>query len=188
MSKKICHDLKTERTDVLPPLPAVARILPIGFYLGIVGAVALSGFFYWQLKQADADKAAWLAKEQTEKADHDNIIKKTKAIENETKRAEEVREWVNGAKGIQLLVSWIARSMDEGSTISELRLTRDNSDPSKIRTSLRLNEGGPEQLEKTIKVIEEENGYRPYEASKKGRPDKGEIDYDAVLIKTAKAN
>jgi hypothetical protein len=185
MSKHICHDLKTERSDVLPPLPAVARILPIGFYLGIAGAIALSAFFYWQLKQAETEKAEFLAKEQTEKADQGNIIKKMKVIETETKKAEEARAWVNGAKGIQLLVSQIARSMDEGSTISELALTRENSDPSKIRAMLRLNDGGPEQLEKTIKVIETKNGYRPYDAIKKGRPDKGEIDYDAILIKTA---
>ncbi|MGK0184598.1 MAG: hypothetical protein ACI9R3_000371 [Verrucomicrobiales bacterium] len=188
MSKRVCHDLKTERTDVLPPLPAVARILPVGFYLGIVGAAALSAFFYWQLQQAESSKAEFLAKEQTEKADEANITKKMAAIEVETKKAEEVREWVNGAKGIQLLVAQIARSMEKDSTISELRLTRENLDPSKIRTALRLNEGGSEQLEKTIKLIEEKNGYRPYEASKKGDPLKGEIDYDAILIKTASSN
>ncbi|MCB1100305.1 MAG: DUF2681 domain-containing protein, partial [Verrucomicrobiae bacterium] len=102
MSKHICHDLKTERTDVLPPLPAVARILPIGFYLGIVGAISLSAFFSWQLRQAETEKAEWLAKEQTEKADQENIIKKMKAVDAETKRAEEVRQWVNSSKGIQL--------------------------------------------------------------------------------------
>ncbi|MEZ5328362.1 MAG: hypothetical protein R3F19_25245 [Verrucomicrobiales bacterium] len=184
MSKHICHDLKTERTDVLPPLPAVARILPIGFYLGIVGAISLSAFFSWQLRQAETEKAEWLAKEQTEKADQENIIKKMKAVDAETKRAEEVRRWVNSSKGIQLLVAQIARSMDEGSTISELALTRENSDPTKIRTKLRLNDGGAEQLEKTITAIETKNGYRPSDASKKGRPESGEIDYDAILIKT----
>lgn len=188
MSKRVCHDLKTERTDVLPPLPAVARILPVGFYLGILGALALSGFFYWQLQQAESAKAEWLAKEQTEKADQANITQKMKAIEDETRKAEEVREWVNGAKGIQLLVAQIARSMDEGSTISELMLTRETSDPSKIRTALRLNDGGAEQLQKTIELIEKKNGYRPYEASKKGDPVKGEIDYDAILIKTGLSN
>ena len=125
-----------------------------------------------------------MAKEQTEKADQDNIVKKVKVIDAETKRAEEVRQWVNGAKGIQLLVTQFARSMSDGSTISELRLTRESSDPSKIRTSLRLNSGGAAQLEKTLGVLERVNGYRPYEARKKGRLDTGEIDYDAILIKT----
>lgn len=184
MNKRICHDLKTERTDVLPPLPAVARLLPVGFYLSIVGSLALSGFHYWQLNQAEADKVAWLAKEQSEKAEQDNISKKSKVIDAETKRAEEVRQWVNGSKGIQVLVSQVARSMADGSTISELRFTRENTDPAKIRTSLRLNEGGGEQLEKTLEVLERENGYRPYEASKKGRLETGEIDYDAILIKS----
>ena len=53
---KTCHDLKTERSDVAPPLPAVASALPIAFYLACVGAVGLNLMFY--LKTKDANEKA----------------------------------------------------------------------------------------------------------------------------------
>ena len=188
MSKNICHDLKTERTDVLPPLPSVARIIPVGVYISIVGAILLTGFYYWQLKTAESDKQEWEAKEQTEKADQDNIAKMIKNIDDETKRADEVKSWVSGAKGVQFLVAQIARSMDEGSTISELRLTRENSDPTKIRASLRLNKGGKDQLERTLKTVQGKTGYRAYQERTKANPDTGEVDFDAILIKREQIN
>ena len=183
MKKAICHDLKTERTDVLPPLPAVARLLPLGFYAAIVGAAALSGFYYWELKQAESDKQKWLSMEQSEKSQQDNIAKTMQVIGGEEKRADEVRAWLHGSKGIQRLVASIARSMADGSTISELRLTRETENPEQIRTTLRLNEGGPEQLDQTLKVLEESAGYRTYDAQTKGKPGSGEVDFESILIK-----
>ena len=91
MKRNICNDLKTERADGLPPLPAVVRLLPIGFYAAVIGTIVLSGFFYLQLKQAESDKQKWLSMEQSEKSQQDNIAKSMKMIAAKEQRGEEVR-------------------------------------------------------------------------------------------------
>jgi hypothetical protein len=183
MKKIICHDLKTERSNVLPPLPAVARVLPLGFFAAVAGAIVLSGFYFWQLRQAESDKRNWLSMEQSEKSQQDNIAKTMGVIAADQKRAEEVRKWLQGSKGIQQLITSVARSMNDGSTISELRMTRQANNPEQIYTVLRLNEGGPLQLEETLRLLESDTGYRPFDEETKGKLDTGEIDFNAKLIR-----
>ena len=74
--------------------------------------------------------------------------------------------------------------MTDGSTIAELRFTRQPESPDQIRTSIRLNEGGAIQLDSTLDVIENGVGYRPFNAQTKGKgKDSGELDYEAILLK-----
>ena len=62
----VLHDLKNERADLAPPLPAFLALLPFLFYGAVVGSVGLSAMSVLATKQAIAAGETALAREQEE--------------------------------------------------------------------------------------------------------------------------
>jgi hypothetical protein len=179
IERRIIDDLKTERPDVAPPLPAYMRLVPILFYAAIGGGILLSAFFLFVLRSAADAQQQW--KLQT--ADYQKSVAEVDAgrtsIEQQARRASDVVAWAEGSRNLEPLVVSIIRSMDSGSSIAELALARDPATPTQIKLTLKLNTQGPRQLDATLEKIATLN-FRTYNPNQ--TQSRGELDYEATLI------
>ena len=175
-----CHDLKTERADIGQPLPGILSFLPILFYLAVVGAIALNVWFFLQLKGSEKAAANWKSKAEDEEQLKQQLTTKLEKIKSEEKRANDVRDWVEGSRQLQPLALAVAKSMGPKSYIAELSLFRELANPDQVRIGLKFDGGGATQLESTLLSINELH-YRSYSASQTAGKG-GTLDYGATLI------
>ncbi|MGI9241065.1 MAG: hypothetical protein ACR2RV_09695 [Verrucomicrobiales bacterium] len=179
----ICHDLKTERSDVAPPLPAVASALPIAFYLACVGAIGLNILFWSQTKEANNKRDDYLRAEATEIRLQGEIVANQEALNKEEQRANDVLDWIDGSRSFQPLIVAIARNIEAKGSIVEFGLTRDVSDPKQINLSvkfegLRNDRAQIGKMEDALLQI----GYRTYGAQQTRGQGTKELAYDATLL------
>lgn len=182
---RICHELKTDRTDIAQPLPGAMRVLPILFFFAIVGSIGLNALFAMQLKSSEKSKEDWTTKAADEEKTKAAVKVQQLAVDTEVRRSDDVINWVNGAAPIQPLALMIARSMGQTkSTIALLSLNRDKSNPNQIKLQLDFDKGGTRQLDYTLEQIQS-LGYRQFSAVQTG--DDVGLNYQATLIKTGGA-
>lgn len=176
---KSIDDFKSDRKDISPPLPIYLRILPVVFYLTVVGSILLNGLFFMNLSQASKNKDLALARERQVQADLATAKKERGDLENEAKKATDILAWMDAARPLQPLMVEIARSIEPDSSILELRLDRDADNPTQIRFALRLASETTRQLDLTLAKISDLR-FRTF--SPQQSLDKGEIDYKATLL------
>lgn len=181
-TRRLCHDLKTERPDIGRPLPGVLRLLPLGFYATTLATISLTALLAWQTGRAREARDASRAEEAAAKTQSAAIDAELASITAETKKAEEVKKWVAGSEPVQDVAVSILRSMRPTSAVGDLSLMRDKDDPRKLSFNLVIGAGGPGQLDETMTRLAGDFGYRPYFASQK-QERAGEIAYSATLIK-----
>jgi hypothetical protein len=183
IKSKVCHDLKTERSDVAPPLPAVASALPIAFYLACVGAVGLNLMFWLKTKEANTSRDDHKHAEATEVRLQGEIVASREALSKEEKRANDVLEWINGSRSFQPLIVAIAKSIDSKAAIVELSLSRDVSNANQIRLSVKLEglKNDRSQIE-TMEGALLSMGYRTYGAQQTRGQGTNSLAYDATLL------
>lgn len=180
---KVCHDLKTERTDVAPPLPAVASALPIAFYLGCVAAVGLNLMFWLNTNKANEQRDGFIQATSTEVRLRGESVAKTEALRKEEKRANDVLTWVEGARSFQPLIINIAKIIEPKASIVELALTRGVSDSKQISMTVKLE--GLTNDRSQIEAIEESllsMGYRTYGGKRTRGKGRGSLTFEATLM------
>ena len=116
-TSQICHDLKSDRPDIGQPLPGVLAFVPILFVLAVLGAIGLNTLFFFQLAASEKAKTEWTEKTADESAQQGKISTKINGVKAESKRAEDVRSWVEGSRQLQPLAVAIARSIGVKSSI-----------------------------------------------------------------------
>lgn len=177
---QVCHDLKTDRPDIGQPLPRILALLPIAFVLSGIGAIALNTLFFFQLSTSEKAKEEWKLTAAEESTKQKEIVAKIQAIKDEERRANDVRDWVEGSRQIQPLAVSVARSMDVKSSIAELSLLRDPENPTQIKLGFKFDNGGQKQLDATLEAVNT-LGYRSYSANQTAGKE-GSLDYQATLI------
>jgi hypothetical protein len=177
---QVCHDLKTNRPDIGQPLPGILALLPIAFVLSVIGAISLNALFFFQHRNAEQAKEEWTLRVVEESAKQKDIMVQIEAIKEEERRANDVRDWVEGSRQLQPLAVAIARSMDVKSSIAELSLFREPSNPNQIKLGFKFDNGGQKQLDTTLEAINV-LGYRSYSAHQTAGKE-GALDYQATLI------
>ena len=175
-----CHDLKTDRPDIGQPLPRILALLPIAFVLTVIGAIALNALFFFQMRHSEQANEEWKLKVAEESAKQKEIVAKIEEIKDEERRANDVRDWVEGSRQIQPLAVSIARSMDVKSSIAELSLLRESENPNQIKLGFKFDNGGQKQLDATLEAVNS-LGYRSYSANQTAGKE-GSLDYHATLI------
>ena len=175
-----CHDLKTDRPDIGQPLPGILALLPIAFVLSVIAAIALNTLFFFQLRNSEQAKEEWKLKVAEESAKQKEIVAMIELIKDEERRANDVRDWVEGSRQMQPLAVSIARSMDVKSSIAELSLLRDSENPKQIKLGFKFDNGGQKQLDATLEAVNA-LGYRSYSANQTAGKE-GSLDYQATLI------
>lgn len=179
LESRVIDDMKTERAEIAPPLPATFRLVPLGFFLSVAGTIILCGFFAWQLHEASASRDAWKAQTEETKQAHRATRAERRQLEEQAKRASDILAWVESSRGLQPLIVDIARSMEPESSLTQLSLVRDGNNATQVRLALRMNSQGLAQLDQTLESIFRKN-YRAY--SPQQTLARGEVDYQATLI------
>lgn len=179
IARRIIDDLKTERPDVTPPLPTYLRLVPIVFYVAVLGGIVLSVLFLLVLRTAAAAEMQWKALSAERAQKLAQVQADRASLEREARRASDIVSWVEGARSVQPLAIGIIRSMEPASSIASLGLSRDPATATQIKLILKLNTQSPRQLDTTLEAIASHD-YRTYNPNQ--TQSRGEIDYQATLL------
>lgn len=179
------HDLKTERTELAPPLPAILMVLPVLFYIAAAGSIGLGALFTVKAKQAQADESRELDGEQELNRTIASLTQEQKQIEDTTTRAKEVETWIDSSQPLMDVVVAVINSVRTGNTLSSMKLTRIPDRPDQIEMRLQINSGGTVQKEETVQSLVKA-GYQAFRDDLIGdKNDRlGDVTYTATLVKT----
>jgi len=172
-------DLKTDRKDVMPPLPMVLRLVPILFYGAIGFAVVVSTVALWNGRVAGQKRDAIRQKIEGLNTEIAATKSNRAALEAKIREATDLENWVLASMPLQPLVVEIIRSMAPNSSIVELSLERDAETPSQLRLGLRLNTDSDKQLDQTLAAIKNMH-YREFSPTQTRV--RGDLDYKASLL------
>lgn len=178
---RLLDDFKTERKDITPPLAPVLRLVPLLFYVLLGAAILLGSLYFLQLRMA-ADRLAALTRSvEGINAEIAEVRKQREAIEGRILRAQDIETWVASARPLQPLTVAIARGVEEGASIEELRFERGDQRGPQVTMDLRLGARNMAALDKTIRVIEGEK-YRLFSPQQSVTAD--QISYRTTLAWT----
>jgi len=185
MSKTIMHDLKTDRPDLAPPLPAILMVLPVMFYLAAAGSIGLGALFTIKAKQAQADESRELDGEQEVNRMITSLTQEHKLIDEATAKAREVETWIKSTQPMMDVVVAVINSVKTGNTLSSMKLTRIPDRPEQIEMQLQINSGGAVQKEETVQSLVK-SGYQAFRDDLIGdKNDRfGDVTYKATLVKS----
>jgi len=185
MSKPIMHDLKPERTDLAPPLPAILMVLPVLFYVGTAATIGLGTLFTVKTKQAQASETREMEGEQEVNRKIATLVQQQKVIEETTSRATEVVSWISSTQPLGEVVAAVVNSVKISNTLSSLRLSRSADRPEHVEMRVQINSGGTVQKEDTVQSLVKA-GWQTFKddliaANKDDRL--GDVTYTATLVK-----
>jgi hypothetical protein len=172
-------DLKTDRKDIMPPLPMVFRLVPILFYGAIAFTLIVGSSAFWNARVATQRRDAIREKIAAVKSEISQTKSSRATLEARIREATDLENWVLASMPLQPLVVGIVRSMAPNSSIVELNLERDAETPSQLRLGLRLNTDSDKQLEQTLDVIRKMH-YREFSPTQTRV--RGDLDYKASLL------
>lgn len=172
-------DFKTDRKDIMPPLPPVMRLVPILFYLSICFSLVIGALAIWNTKMASARYDQGLNGVAETERQIAALKAERAALDAQIKEAADLENWVLTAMPLQPLVLSIIRSMDARTSIVDLTLDRDAENPSQLKLALRLNADSDKQLDKTLDAIRSMN-YREFSPTQ--TMVRGDLDYRANLV------
>lgn len=179
INERKIDDFKSDRKDIMPPLPVVLRLVPVLFYCSIAVAVILSSIFAIQFQMAVQKRDGHTASKVLLSSQTQDARNQRAALEAQIKKATDIQSWVASSRPLQPLLVDIARSMGPRSSIVDLRLDREIDIPSQIKMGLRMNADTTKQLDLTVEKIAALN-YRAFSPTQTlGR---GELDYKATLV------
>lgn len=178
--REIVHDLKTERADVLPPLPMAMRLVPISFYLIALATIGFATLTALQIAQAVGQLESAKARTLEATRQLETTTAARTDLDAQAKRASDFLQWVEGSVQVQPLVVAIARSISERSAITELALARDGESNRQIQLLLRFQGTDPTQIEETVEAIRNA-AFRPF--SPRQSQEGNRMDYEASLIR-----
>lgn len=172
-------DFKTDRKDIMPPLPMVFRLVPILFYCSLAFLAVIGSLAFLHGRVAAARRDAVIQKIATVKSDIEKHKAERAALEAKIREATDLESWVLASMPLQPLVVNVIRSMGPQSSIVNLTIERDAETPSQLRLNLRLNTDSDQQLEQSLEVI---RGMHYREFSPTQTRVRGDLDYKASLL------
>ena len=182
----VIHDLKNDRADLSPPLPAIMTVLPFLFYGAVVGSIALGTLSVMATKKAIAEEEDYTIREQQEQTQTGQIQTEMTAITDEQNRAKEVEAWIRSTQPLMAMVTSVINSVKTGNTLTSLRLARTVENPEHVEMTLLINNGGSTQVEETRNALSKE-GFQAFKEDTKtaDRSNRlGDVTYSAVFVRT----
>ena len=180
------HDLKPERNDLAPPLPAVLMVLPILVYVAVVASVGLGALFTVKAKQAQAEERTEIDGEQEVNRATASIMADQKIIDDTSSKAREVESWIDSTQPLMDVVVAVINSVKAGNTLASMRLSRAQDRPDHVEMRLQINNGGTVQKEETVQALVKA-GYQTFRDDLVGdKNDRlGDVTYTATLVKSS---
>lgn len=172
-------DFKTERKDLLPPLPVIYRLVPILFYLSVLFIAVVGSAAAWH-SHVESGRYQSVVGDTTELQRKIGAAKAARAkLEEGIREATDLENWVLASMPLQPLVVGIIRSVGDAATIVDLSLERDAETPSQLKLALTLNTDSDKQIDQTLNKIRELN-YREFSPTQSMV--KGNLEYRASLL------
>jgi hypothetical protein len=180
MSEYICHDFKTPRNDTSKRLPNSFKLVPVAFYLALIGGTYFMTMDYMAYKRALQDKLA----AEAVRMEHESVTQQQmadkQALDAETAKAEDVAKWVEGARNLQPISVAIARAMPPEVRLSDLSIERSDQVPSNLSLTVRINGGSANEVALIESSISRLN-YRSYSPQQSKTGDV--IEYRSTLVR-----
>ncbi|MBL9183044.1 MAG: hypothetical protein JNN17_12970 [Verrucomicrobiaceae bacterium] len=183
MTDYLCHDFKTPRTDAARRLPSTFRFIPILFYVAVVGSAYMMTMDYFAFQKAKRQKVEADERKARIEGERDSLNSEFAELEAESKKAEAVAQWMEGARNIQPIVVKIARAVAAETRLGTLSLERDEDVAANIALSLKVS-----GVNATMEVMNIENAlgqlqYRSLSAQQNKTEDN--IEYRSTLVRSA---
>ena len=173
-------DFKTERKDLLPPLPTIFRLVPLLFYLSIVFFAVVGTVGVWHSRVAQERRLSLLGETAALQAQIEQTKAARVSLDDRTLEAMDLENWVLGSMPLQPLVVEIIRSVGTNSSIANLSLERDPETPSQLKLALTLRTDSDAQLDTTLAAIRKLNYI---DLSPTQSMVQGNLEYRATLLR-----
>lgn len=138
MTDYICHDFKTPRTDTARRLPSSFRFIPIVFYVAIAGSAYIMTMDYFNFQKAKKLKVEADERRTRIEGERDAFNNEFAELEAESKKAEGVAGWMEGARNIQPIVVKIARAVAAETRLGEVTLERGDEVAANLALGLKV--------------------------------------------------
>lgn len=183
MSDYLCHDFKTPRTDTSRRLPSSFRAIPVIFYVALVGSAYVMTMDYFNYKSALRQKNE-ASERKKQSAEQRDALKAEKAeLEAEATKAEQVAQWMEGARNIQPIAVKIARAVQAETRITQVALERSEQVAANLELTIHLNGS---KVSTELAAIETALGqllYRSYSPQQTKNGDA--VEYHSTLVRQA---
>lgn len=146
MSDYICHDFKTPRTDTSKRLPNSYKLIPVLFYIALIGGAYTMTMDYMAYKRAQQTKIDADAVRKEHEDATSKLRDEKNALDEETAKAEKVAKWIEGSRNLQPIGVAIARAMPPEARVTDLTIERGDQVPANLSLSIRLNGGSAAEV------------------------------------------
>ena len=182
INERKIDDFKTERKDLLPPLPMIFRLVPLLFYLAILFALVVGSVAVWHSRAAAEQRRSVIGQTAALQAEIQNTKAARDSLDGKTLEAMDLESWVLGSMPLQPLMVEIARSISADASIMDLRIERDAETPSQLKLAITLRTASEKQLDKTLAAVKALN-YRVLSPTQTMK--EGDLEYRATLAQEA---
>ena len=139
MNEYLCHDFKTPRTDTSRRLPSSFRAIPVVFYIALIGSAYVMTMDYFNYKRALKQKVEAEERKTISEGQRDSFMSEKAELEAEATKAENVAQWMEGARNIQPIAVKIARAVQSETRITQVSLERSEQVPANLALTIHLN-------------------------------------------------
>lgn len=179
MHTPVCHDFKSPRTDTSKRLPSSFMLVPVLFYICVLGGIVLNISAYLRFHDATLKQNSFTQQQAEHESTKAQLETQEHAVEKEKIKAEKLAQWIEGTRTLQPLSVAIMRSIPAEITISDMNFERSTDIPAQINLNVRINNGSMEEVSHIQSSLQNLN-YRPYNSQqlKSGET----LEYKTMLV------
>ena len=179
MSTPNCHDFKTQRTDTARRLPSSFMLIPIIFYISVVGGTVLNINSYLSYRNATMKRDSFTHQQAEHKTTKGELESQENAVNKEKQKAEKLAQWIEGTRTLQPISVAIVRSIPPEITLADMTFERSTEIPSQINLNVRINNGDMEEINHIQNSLQDLH-YRPYNSQQIKNGDS--LEYKTMLV------
>jgi hypothetical protein len=179
MNHHLCHDFKSPRNDTSKRLQPIFAMIPILFYVVLLGGSYVGITSYLNYREAVASRDQWKAYQAEQDEAKARIETEKTQVTQEKWKAEKLAQWVEGTRALQPISVAIARAMPPEISLAELSLERSLDLPQQITLGVRINNGTLDEVGKIQSALNALS-YRSYNSQQLKSGDA--LDFRSMLV------
>ena len=179
MSAYVTHDFKTPRPDGSRRLPRTFMLVPILFYVTVAAGAYFSITSYMSYRTSIKTRDSWKQQISDIQSRCSKIDGDIATITKEKLKAEKLAQWVEGTRMLQPISTAINRAIPAEVSLGEISFERSVDIPAQINLSVRINNGGMEEVGRIQNSIQSLK-YHAYNSQQVKNGDS--LDYKTILV------
>jgi hypothetical protein len=153
MNHPLCHDFKTPRPDASKRLPHLFVVVPILFYVILLGGTYIAVTSYIGYRNAVQRRDQWKQYQAGQDEAKAGLEVQKTSVDRDKWKAEKLAQWIEGTRAVQPISVAVTRSVPPEVSLSELSLERSAELPQQIQLSVNINSGSLEDVSKIQNAI-----------------------------------